>query len=165
MTVFSTQPSSIHPPNLLTPKSKLQSFKENCFHPLPASVAILISTQTKSGYISFGNNWLELPAIPIPASAEKQENHFGELVFFLFLWNITWMKPDLLIFIEKLKVQLFCARGQHQNKFMFTARVLSRPQHGMWPTRRFNGPFLFPNHLILSPLTWKPTRLKPRDRN
>lgn len=48
------------------------------------------------------------------------------------------------------------------NTSVFTVRVLSRPQHGMWPTRWLHGPFLFPNHLILCLLRWKCTPLKHR---
>lgn len=46
-----------------------------------------------------------------------------------------------------------------------TARVLNRPQDGMWPTRWLNGPFLFPNHLKLCPLRWKHSPLQQRERN
>lgn len=51
------------------------------------------------------------------------------------------------------------------NTSVFTARVLSRPQHGMWPTRWLDGPFLFLNHLIFCPLRWKLTPLNQRNRN
>lgn len=51
------------------------------------------------------------------------------------------------------------------NTSVFTARVLSRPQHGMWPTRWLSGPFLFLNHLIFCPLRWKLTPLNQRSRN
>lgn len=51
------------------------------------------------------------------------------------------------------------------NTSAFTARVLSRPQHGMWPTRWLDGPFLFLNHLIFCPLRWKLTPLNQRNRN
>lgn len=47
---------------------------------------------------------------------------------------------------------------------VFTARVLSRPQHGIWPMRWLQGPFLSPNHLIFCPLRWKRTPFEQQER-
>lgn len=77
------------------------------------------------------------------------------------MWNQTNMLAQVCFF-NQCRSSVVQPNIISINTGVFTASVLTRPQHGMWPTRWLHGPFLFLNHLILCPLRWKLTPLNQR---
>lgn len=134
------------------------------FHQPSANISIKTSVHTVSAYVSPRNARPDGSLSSCPTESKPKRLYLQSSAFF-GIKQKRWTRFQSCFRRPVYHCPGFCSQTLSASTQVFTARVLTRPQHGMRPMRRLCGPFLFLNHLILCPLRWKLTPLKQRNGN
>lgn len=129
--------SSAHPPLANSCNHTLHRQNLQIFHQPSADVSIKTSAHTLSAYVS--PRAARQTAVCLAATPKCKPNKI--------IRHKTNFVCTLLVKEKRTRTRAiyegFCSQTPSASTQAFTARVLTRPQHGMRPTRRLRGPFFF----------------------